>query len=88
MDEGRVIPVIGPDLLIVSAGGSQIPLYSLLAERLAEYLDLAAPAASGETLNAVACRYLAQGNDPQDIYSALKAVTPADAELAVPEPLL
>jgi hypothetical protein len=88
VDEGRVIPVIGPDLLTISEPGSQTLLYSLLAERLGEYLELPPAATPGETLSAVACRYLALGNDPQDIYSALKAVMPADADLAVPEPLL
>jgi TIR domain/SIR2-like domain len=88
LDEGRVIPVVGPDLLVVPRPDSTTLLYSLLAERLAEYLELPQPDRPGETLSAVACRYLAQGNDPQDIYSALKAVMPADADLPVPEPLL
>ena len=90
VDEGRVIPVIGPDLLLVSHRDSQALLYPLLAERLAQYLELPdgeSPAA-GQSLNAVACRYLAQGNDPQDIYSALKAVMPGDDELPIPEPLI
>jgi hypothetical protein len=87
VDEGRVIPVVGPDLLVIPRADSQTLLYSVLAERLADYLELPREA-QGETLNAVACRYLAQGNDPQDVYSALKAVMPADADLAVPEPLL
>src|SRR6185436_15140234 len=64
-------------------------LYPLLTERLAQYLELndaALPAP--QSLNAVACRYLAQGNDPQDVYSALKAVMPPDDELPIPEPLV
>jgi len=89
VDEGRVIPVIGPDLLLLSPGDAPTFLYSLLAERLAQYLELNDDnSAVPRSLNAVACRYLAQGDDPQDIYSALKAVMPADEELPIPEPLL
>jgi hypothetical protein len=89
VDEGRVIPVIGPDLLLLPQGDAPTLLFPLLAERLAQYLELndeASPA--GQSLNSVACRYLAQGNDPQDIYSALKAVMPPDSELPVPEALV
>src|SRR6185295_14167790 len=89
LDEGRVIPVLGPDLLVLSQGDSPTLLYPLLAERLAQYLELSDEASpSGPSLNAVACRYLAGGNDPQDIYSALKAVMPPDSELPIPEPLI
>ena len=89
VDEGHVIPVIGPDLLQVSQGDSQALLYPLLAERLAQYLELTDGESPAEqSLNTVACRYLAQGNAPQDIYSALKAVMPGDDELPIPEPLI
>jgi hypothetical protein len=88
VDEGRVIPVLGPDLLVLGQGPHS-SLYPLLAERLAEYLELPnSGSAAEESLNAVACRYLALGNDPQDIYSALKATMPVDDELPIPEPLL
>ena len=89
VDEGRVIPVLGPDLLLLPQADAPAFLYPLLADRLAQYLELGdneSPA--GQTLNGVACRYLAQGNDPQDIYSALKAVMPADDALPIPEPLI
>jgi len=89
VDEGRVIPVIGPDLLVLSPREPPTFLYALLAERLAQYLELSDEASpASQSLNGVACRYLAQGNDPQDIYSALKAVMPADAELPIPDPLI
>jgi hypothetical protein len=88
VDEGRVIPVLGPDLLVLD-DDSHALLYGLLAERLAEYLEVPSSGSSAhDSLNAVACRYLAQGNDPEDLYSALKAVMPADDELPVPPPLL
>ena len=89
VDEGRVIPVIGRDALLLPQGDTPTFLYPLLAERLANYLELnESDQPEAPTLNAVACRYIAQGNDPQDVYSALKAVMPADDELPIPEPLI
>ena len=35
IDEGKVIPVIGPELVTIEEGGTQIPLYQWLAHRLA-----------------------------------------------------
>ncbi|MGH9140129.1 MAG: toll/interleukin-1 receptor domain-containing protein [Vicinamibacterales bacterium] len=85
-----MIPVIGPDLLVLSQGDTPAFLYALLAERLASYLELNddAGAPAGQSLNTVACRYLGAGNDPQDVYSALKAVMPPDNELPIPDPLI
>lgn len=89
VDEGRVIPVIGPDLLLLPQRDPQTFLYPLLAELLAKHLELADEESSaGQSLNSVVCRYLANGGDPQDIYSALKAVMPADDALPIPEPLI
>ena len=88
VEEGRVIPVVGPDLLLLSERDSTALLYPHLAQRLAEYLELGDEPSANASLNAVACRYLAQGNDPQEIYSALKAVMPADDELPIPEALI
>jgi hypothetical protein len=31
IEDGRVIPVIGPELVTVDDGGTQVPLYSWLA---------------------------------------------------------
>lgn len=91
IEEGRVIPVVGRDLLTLSFRGRDILLYDLLAERLLAHLAL--PAASTEsreplTLNAVACRYLEAGGDLEDIYSAVKSIMPREDEISIPEPLL
>jgi hypothetical protein len=89
VDEGRVIPVIGPDLLLLPLADPQVLLYPFLAERMTQYLELNEdePPAE-ESLNSVACRYLAKGNDPEDIYSALRAVMPGEDELPIPETLI
>src|SRR5262245_22290362 len=89
VDEGRVIPVIGPDLLLLPLADPQVLLYPFLAERMGEYLELTEDESPAEeSLNSVACRYLAKGNDPEDIYSALKAVMPGEGELPIPETLI
>ena len=67
VEEGRVIPVIGPDLLLVPEGDSQTLLYQMLAGRLAQYLELPdGESPAGQSLNTVAYRYLAQGGDSFD----------------------
>lgn len=86
--EGRVVPVVGPDLLTVDSNGQAVPLYTLLAARLAERLKLEAEPATVATLNQVAARYLDRGGNLERVYSALKGVMPADADLRIPEPLL
>ena len=86
IDEGRVIPVIGPELLLVEIDDKTTLLYSCLAERLAHRLQLTPE--PEDTLNKVVCRYLAQGGDREDIYPALKRVMPQLQELKLPDPLL
>ena len=89
IEEGRVVPVVGPDLLIVEAEGRRLPLDSLLAERLAAYLEVPAeglPAAGA--LHEVASRFLAQGGELEDVYPALKSVMPGPEEIRPPEALL
>jgi hypothetical protein len=70
--EGRVIPVVSPELLTLEAGGRTAHLYGYLAERLAKQLRITS--SSGDTLNTVVCRYLAEDGEIEDIYPALKRV--------------
>ena len=88
IDEGRVIPVLGPELLRVEINGQNVLLYHYLAERLAQRLQLTPE--PEDTLNAVVCRYLAQDRDNQreDIYPALKQAMPPLSEFKLPESLL
>ncbi|MCK9606800.1 MAG: toll/interleukin-1 receptor domain-containing protein [Methylomonas sp.] len=81
IEEGRVIPVIGPELLILEIDGKSTRLYTYLAEQLAKRLQIAPEA--DDTLNAVACRYLALGQQREDIYPALKRTI---AELSPAKP--
>jgi TIR domain/SIR2-like domain len=89
VEEGRVIPVVGPDLLRMEVDGRQVPIYWWLATKLAVYLEVADDGIP-ETgaLNEVASRYLAQGGELEDIYPALRSIAPRRESLAIPEPLL
>jgi len=88
IEEGKIVPVVGKDLLIVDDGTPGEMLYPLLAKRLAAYLGVEIDDfPEGGELNAVACHHLAAGNDVEDIYPALKAVM-AREEIAIPDTLL
>lgn len=86
IDDGRVIPVIGPELLVLDINGETTYLYAYLAKQLASQLKINFQL--GDTLNTVACRYLAQGGQRQIIYSKLTRVMPQLAEIKLPEALV
>jgi TIR domain/SIR2-like domain len=89
IDEGRVVPVVGQDLLKLDEKSGSKLLYPYLAERLAEYFDISSDdLPEGGELNEVACRYLAQGSQIEDVYPALKTIAATLDAMAVPEPLL
>jgi hypothetical protein len=74
IEQGSVIPVIGPELLALEINGKTTQLYTYLAEQLALRLQLDPEPDDG--LNAVVCRYLSQGRKRQaeDIYPELRSV--------------
>ena len=89
IDERKVVPVVGQDLLTVPETTGHTHLYPYLATRLAAYLDVnAADLPAGGELNEVACRYLSKGKPIQRIYAALKTVAAEAESLPPPEPLL
>jgi len=90
IEEGKVVPVIGQDLLTVPESTGHRFLYPLLADRLANYLGVpTADLPVGSELNEVACRYLdTRKSKVGQIYSALKSVAAEVDALPVPEPLL
>ncbi len=72
VDEGRVIPVVGRDLLIGNDGRD---LYGEIAAQLAVRLGQSAqPLPIGNELNEVSYRHLARGGSLRDIYPGLKIV--------------
>jgi len=89
IEEGRVVPVVGQALLGLPMGEGEVPLYRLLAERLAARLKVEVESyPPGSELDAVAYRYLARAGNVQYLYSSLKSVMPPPGELPIPRPLL
>lgn len=86
LEEKRVIPVVGRDLLTIEVDGRPVDLYEHLARRLATRLELPGPAPA--TLNELACRYLADRRPLEEIYPALKRELGPLEQGALPEPLL
>lgn len=87
IEEGLVVPIVGPGLLATSSPEGDTPYYAHLAVRLAHKIGVPSEdLPRGDELNEVACRYLARGGQVDDLYSQLfmlsKETTP------IPETLL
>jgi hypothetical protein len=89
MRRRKVIPVIGQELLQVESEGKTVPLYPLLANRLAQRLDVpVSELPSPLTLNDVACKYLERSANRNSIYMRLSIIMDeAMANLQAPIPL-
>ena len=62
VEDGRVVPIIGEELLRVRQDGNEIPLYRYIADKLAERLEIPPASLPPEpSLNAVVCHYLQTG---------------------------
>ena len=75
IEERRVIPIVGPDLLRVETDRGPRLLYDWLAERLAARLSVD-PALLPEplTLNDVVCSYLGQRGRREEAYTRLRSI--------------
>jgi hypothetical protein len=88
IEEARVVPIVGCDLLSVEIDGQTVLLHHWLARRLAEALGV-----TGEddldltSLNAVASAYLARGGEPEKIYNRVHKLLRAQAGLKAPDAL-
>ena len=88
VEDGRVVPIIGEELLRVGQNGNEIPLYRYLADKLAERLEIPAASLSPEpSLNAVVCHYLQTGGVPEEVYPKIRPIL-NQARFAPPEALL
>jgi TIR domain-containing protein/SIR2-like protein len=75
IEEHRVIPIIGPDLLRVQTDGGLRPLYVWLAEKLAARLSVeTAELPQPLTLNDVMCSYLGQRGRREEAYTRLRSI--------------
>src|SRR5438309_5670177 len=74
IEERRVIPIVGSELLNVPDGaGGEIPLQRLLAQKLAERLRVPADDCTGDdALHQVVCRYLQRGGRREEIYPRIR----------------
>ena len=83
--KGRVVPIIGRDLLTVQYQGTEVSLLPFLARRVAEFLEVSAEGLpEGDELNTVACRYMKGGKSIEDVYPVIKMVMPGEEELSIP----
>lgn len=72
VEEGKVIPVIGPELVAVEEGGESIPLYHWLARALAERIDLPfSDLPDPFDLNDVVAQSIRRGDERDELYPRL-----------------
>jgi hypothetical protein len=75
IEEKRVIPIVGPDLMRVQTDRGLRPLYDWLAEKLAARLSVdPAPLPQPLTLNDVVCAYLGQRGRREEAYTRLRSI--------------
>ena len=89
LEEESVVPVVGPDLLVVPHEGRETLLQPLLALRLAETLNVsAADLPERYELQEVARRHLTRSNDVPEIYRSLRIVLRELDPIPIPRPLV
>lgn len=66
VEEGRVIPVVGTELLTIEDNGRSVPLYHAVAERLLKKYGVAGT--GHQSLNEAVCALAASGRRVQDLY--------------------
>jgi hypothetical protein len=87
VEDGKVVPIVGEELLRVRQDGDEIPLYRYIADKLAERLEIPAASLPPEpSLNAVVCHYLQTGGVPEEVYPKIRPIL-NQARFAPPEAL-
>src|SRR5215470_14498421 len=75
IEERRVIPIVGPELLMVSTAAGPCLLYDWLAEKLARRLNVDLRSLPEPcTLNDVVCTFLAGRGRREEAYVRLRAI--------------
>jgi len=75
IEEKRVIPILGPELLRVETDAGSRPLYDWLAEKLAARLNVETTALPQPfTLNDVVCCFLAARGRREEAYTRLRSI--------------
>lgn len=90
VEERRVIPIIGPELLQLRVGGEPVLLYRVVAERLADKLRVDMSDAQPQWgLDDVVCRYLQGRGRREELYPRIRAIMKdLLAEVELPEALV
>jgi len=85
IEERRVIPILGAELLTVPDNGSgEVPLMGVLARRLGERLRVPSDDCTGDdALHQVVCRFVQRGGRREEVYPRVRALM---KELAPPVP--
>jgi len=88
IEDDKVVPVVGQDLLTIPEVAGQTYLYPYLAAQLAAYLDVASDnLPPGHELGEVASRFIDAGNSRPEVYAALRTVASASEAFPISEPL-
>lgn len=87
VEEGRVVPIVGRDLLQVTIDGEQVFLDRWLAGQLADALGVTPEDTTRTSLNTVASQYLAQGGEPEKIYNRVHKLLRSRTDIPIPPPL-
>ncbi len=74
VEERRVIPIVGPDLLVGEFEGKRTTLHEAIARRLADKLKVPFDASVVPTLESVARGFLSRGGRREEIYPRLRAI--------------
>jgi len=83
IEDGRVIPVIGPELVLLPDDGTLIPIDQWISKRLLKRLNLPESGLPKRlTYNDVVSKYLSDGGDRQEIYSDIYAILKPGIALA------
>jgi hypothetical protein len=87
IEDGKVIPVVGPELVTVDEGGTATPLTRWVARRLAQRLEVPEPALPpAYELNDVVSHYLRDGGEREGLYSRILKIL-RDGKLTPARPL-
>jgi hypothetical protein len=87
IEDGKVIPVVGPELVTVDEGGTATPLYRWAAQRLAQRLEVPESALPATyELNDVVSHYLRDGGEREGLYSRILKIL-RDGKLQPSQPL-
>src|SRR5438477_5694206 len=75
IEERRVIPIVGPELLKVETSSGPRPFYDWMAEKLAAKLGVdAARLPDPYTLNDVVCWFLSARGRREDTYTRMRSI--------------